>query len=91
MLKPHHRTALLQMRQRRLDQRRAKALPGNQRPAGATAGGERLADDRGGEPCRALRRIDVERSEEKRFDQALIEHALAGDDVADRFAGSGAQ
>ena len=91
MLQPHFGAALLQMRQRGLDQRRAKALAGNQRPAGATAGGERLADDGGGEPRRALRRIDVERGEEKRLDQALIEHAVAGDDVADRFAGSGAQ
>ena len=79
------------MRQRRLDQRRTKSFAGNQRPAGATAGGKRLADDGGGEPRRALRRIDVERGEQKRLDQALIEHAVAGDDVTDRFAGSGAQ
>ena len=91
VLKAQHRAALLQMRQRRLDQRRAKALAGNQRPAGATAGGKRLADDGGGEPRRALRRIDVERREQKRLDQALIERAVAGDDVADRLAGSGAQ
>ena len=79
------------MRQRRLDQRRAKTFTGDQRPAGAAAGGERFADDGRGEPRRALRRIDVQRRKQKRLDQAFIEHAVAGDDVTDRLAGSGTQ
>ena len=48
-----------------------KPVARNQRPAGAAAGGERLADHRGGEPCRAARRVDVERGEQQRLDQPL--------------------
>ena len=86
MLQAHRGAALLQMGQRRLDQRRAQTLARNQRPAGAPAGGERLADDRAGKPRRALRRIDIERREQQRLDQPAIQHSVAGDDLADRFA-----
>ena len=74
------------MGQRRLDQRRTQSVTRNQRPASAPSGGERLADDRGRKPRRSLRRIDIERREQQRFDQPAIQYSIAGDDLADRFA-----
>ncbi len=90
MLEPHGGAALLQRVERRLDQRRAKPVARDQRPAGAAAGGERFADHRGGELRRAVRRVDVERGKQQRLDQPPIERPVAGDDLADGLAGAAA-
>ena len=71
MLHAHVGAALLQKRERRLDQGRAQAFARDQRPAGAAADRKRLADDRAGKPRRAVRRIDIERREQQRLDQPL--------------------
>ena len=86
MLHAHGGAVLLQIDERRLDQRRAQPLARNQRPAGAAAGGERLADDCRREPGRPLRRIDVQRCEKERFDQPMIEDTVTDDDLADGLA-----
>jgi len=70
---PQAATALLESGQRRLDHRCAQAVAGEQRPAGAPAGSKRPTDHGGCQPCRAVRRIDVQRRQQQRLDQALIE------------------
>ena len=82
MLHAHAGTALLQMGERWIDQRRAQAFARNQRPASSPPDRQRLADDGASEPRRAVRRVDIERGKEKRFDKAVIKPALAGDDFA---------
>ena len=88
MAEPHRHAVLRQVGERRLDQGRAQAVAGDQRPAGGAAGGERLANHRAGELGGAERRRDVERRQQQRLDQARIEGPAAGDDLADRLAGA---
>ena len=87
VLHPHRHAVLFEPGERRLDQGRAQAFARDQRPAGAAAHRQGFADDGAGEPRRALRRFDIERGEEKRLDQPLVGDALAGEDLADGFAG----
>ena len=87
MLHAHRGAALLQIGQRRLDQRRAQAVARDQRPAGAAAGGERLADDRAAsraEPCGGSM---LSAASSSGSTSRSIERPLAGDDLADRLAG----
>ena len=86
MVQPHLDAALAQQRQRGLDERRAQSVARDQRPAGASAERERLADHGRREPRGAERRIDVERRQQQRLDQALVERPLAADDFADGLA-----
>ena len=77
---------VLQQLDRGLDQHRAQAVARDQRPAGLSARQQRFPHDRAGKPRRALRRIDVERRQQQRLHQPLVERALAGDRVADQLA-----
>ncbi|MGY4336233.1 hypothetical protein ACVWW3_001139 [Bradyrhizobium sp. LM2.9] len=67
-----------------LDQNVTESVARDQGAAGLPAGEQRLAHDRAGKPRRAFGRIDVERCEQQRLHQALIEHALAGNGFADQ-------
>ncbi len=86
MLEAHRRAALLQQSQRRLDQRRAQSLAGNERPASPAANGERLANDCARQPRGSQRRIDIQRRDNERLDQTLVERSLASDDLANGLA-----
>ena len=87
MAEPNLRAVLPQVGERGLDQGRAQAVAGDQRPAGGAAGGERLADHRAGELGGAERRRDVERRQQQGLDQPRIKRPAAIDDLADRLAG----
>ena len=91
MPEPDRALALAQERERRLDQRTAQSVARDQRPAGASAGGKRLAHHRARKPGRARRRLDVERSEQKRPHQPLVERAAEAHDLADRAIAFGPQ
>ena len=58
------RPVLFEKRERRFDQRRAEAFAGDKRAARPAADGKGFAHDRGGEPRRALRRIDIQSGED---------------------------
>ena len=75
----------LQQLERRLDQHRAEAVARDQRPAGLAARQQRFPHDRAGKPRRSLRRIDIERGQQQRLHQPLIQRALAGNGLADEF------
>ncbi len=78
---------VLQQLDRGLDQNRAQAVACDQRPAGLPARQQRFPHDRAGEARRALGRIDVERGQQQRLHQPLIQRAVAGDGVADELVG----
>ena len=69
-----------------IDKGGRQPLHGDQRPAGAAAGCDRLAQQRGGQPRRGFRRRVVEGRQEKRLDQPLVQRARAVDHVADGLA-----
>ena len=89
MIEAHGCAALAQQLHRGFDQHVAQALARDQRPAGAPAREQRLADDRAGKAGGAERRIDVQRREQQRLHQALIERAIAFDLVADELVVAG--
>ena len=75
---------VLQQLDRGLDQNRAQAVARDQRPAGLPARQQRFPHDRAGQARRALGRIDIERRQQQRLHQPLVQRALAGDRVADQ-------
>ena len=68
---------LLQEGDRRLDQRCRQSVAGDQRPAGTPPERQRLADHRRGEARIGLRRIGVERRQQHRLQQPIIERSRA--------------
>ena len=69
--------------QRRFDKGNRKAPRRHERPAGATARPERLAQQLGGQACVSLVRFGVERGQQHGPPQALVERAGAGHGFAD--------
>ena len=63
--------------------RPSRAISGRQACASRQ---QRFPHDRAGKPRGALGRIDVQRRQQQRLHQPLVERALAGDRVADQFA-----
>ncbi len=77
---------VLQQPDRGFDQHRAEAVARDQRPAGLSARQQRFPHHRAGKARRSLGRIDVQRRQQQRLHQPLVERALAGDGVADQLA-----
>ena len=71
-----------------VDEGVGQALHRHQRAAGRAAGAERLAQDPGGEADVASRRLGVERGEQDRMPEPVVERAFAGHAGADRAAGA---
>jgi hypothetical protein len=71
---------------RGFDQNRAQSVARDQRAAGVSPRQQRFPHHGAGEPRRPLGRIDVERRQQQRLHQPLVERALARDGVADPFA-----
>jgi len=78
----------LQQLDRGLDQHRTQTVARDQRPAGLAAGQQGFPHNRAGKARRALGRVDVERRQQQRLHQPLVQRALAGDRIADQFAGA---
>ena len=76
----------VQQLDRGIDQNRAQALAGDQRPAGLAARKQGFAHDRAGKTRRALGRIDVQRRQQQRLHQPLIQRSLARDGVTHQLA-----
>ena len=77
---------LLQQLDRGLDQDRAQALARDQRPAGLPARQQSFPHHRAGEPRRPLGRIDIQRRQQQRLHQPIVQRSLAGDGIADQLA-----
>ena len=73
----------LKIRERRINEGRAKAFLRDQRTASLAAARERFAQDGARERGRCLRRIGVKRREKERARKALVEGALARDELAE--------
>ena len=78
---------VLQQLDRRLDQNRAQAIAGDQRPARLSAGEQGFPHHRAGKARGTLGRVDVERRKQQRLHEAVVEHALAGYGIADQLVG----
>ena len=77
--------------QRRLDEGRRQSVAREQRTVAAPTRGQRFADHRGSEAGGACRRLGVERGQQQRPDQPVVQRPFAIDDVADGRARRGAQ
>jgi len=86
VLEANGRAALLQRLQHRLDQCRAQSVARDERPAGPPTSSDGFPDYRARELCRSVRRIDVERRQQQRLDETLIQRSFARDNLADGFA-----
>jgi len=71
----------LQIRQGWINESWAKAIPSDQRPAGATALSKRLAQDHACEKGRSLRRFRIQRREKQWSPEPLIKDAVASQKV----------
>ena len=85
---PDGRALALQQFYGGLDQDRAQAVARDQGTAGLAARQQGLAHDRAGKPGRALGRIDIERGEQQRLHQPLVQRAVARDRAADQLVGA---
>ena len=81
MAQTKHCAMALQIRQGRINESWAKAIPSDQRPAGATAPSKRLAQDRACEKGRSLGRFRIQRREKHWSPEALIKDAVSSHKV----------
>ncbi len=84
VIQPHCRVALAQMLDRGLDQHRAQPIARDQRPACLAASRQRLAHHRRRQRSRALARLDVQRRQQQRMHQPLVQRPRAVDHLRDR-------
>src|SRR5262245_948363 len=77
--------------ERWIDEGRTQTVHGNERPAGGAATCQRLAHYGSGQPRRCHRRLGVERGQQDRPTQPLIERPVAVDDLADAAITAGDQ
>ena len=78
---------VLQQLDRGLDQDRAQTVARDQRPAGLAARQQCFPHDRAGKARRALGRIDVERRQQQRLHQPLVQRPFGRDRLADQLVG----
>ena len=80
-----------QKRDRGVDQRARQPVAGDQRPAGAATGGERLANDGAGQGGGALAGLDVQRRQQQRPDEPVIKRPAQADAVKSLLSSAGAE